>query len=1197
MAEKPVRQLIAGAESQTEFYPKQLMQNILDGEAGENLYAYLSKFNHINAGYVTSATAARNAIPEIYRKTGFIITYYLNEKPTTEQFIGNKENAGSDNWLDNSYWQLVDGIGEVDSNSITLSQLSKEVIDLLGKGNNNIVNYPDGEDLTEVDACGGNSKQEINILKFADKKYNAANFSGLGRVYLRKNLVEVEESDGTKVTKNVLTQEMISNANTRYIIQYDYDLNREEITIPEGCVLDFQGGSFNNGTINLNSCDLKGNIRFSAIVYNFRDNIVHNIYNNYINDSLNNTLTNNDAVLFIDKTILWKKINNGDDIISLDNKKTLSIVGINKEISKLILETDNVNSTREWFNSSLYGKSFNIKDITIIRKGNLTPSANVGAVFTVPFINAIIKDCEFIQDINTKLCADNYGQGTAMFGVSVPGVLATDDFTISSITNGSSGYYIVSVLETINNNIDLFNSIAIVNTEGKIISYGYAYGPANSIKNAIYIKANNLDISTAYKIKIVKNNSMGSCNIINNIFRNFDCALVGSGKSYKIINNDFFNTTLRGTNNLGGNQKHTIYIQGGDCIISNNRFKGNINSPQISLTVKHNGENNENVDVNHNIFHNCPAIDIHFPVVASQSDGSTLEDIDNYYNDKLPELKYIYPHGYSIIGTIGQFKDNTIKYDYNNPASYNSILVRNYQYFNIDVYDLIDDVKALFNIIGNRFIGPVGGIASESYTTILNISNNIWKAYKDTAENTCSIQFSQGLIFKNNIIDYYAAKNCSINIISNSLINAKYPTIFENNDIRIKRASNHVFTNGLCVKNTISKNNRIEITPINTGINDLCPTDNDDYISIGNTVKFIIDDTSVPNFNDRSFYNAVYLRYTNFTKANKIFKDCVYDPAIWVVYKDSSAGRLNIFNVNASTINTKEEFVKQWNNIRLVELKAKLGLVIDNTEIGFFTGRILRNDNNKISIYPYLAGNYSYYCATLGGTLASIKDTRAVGRIMTWQKTTATFNSESFEYISLQTRGSYTDIDDIPVGICINSNTTHAPVLALATGDKVNCNIALVNGNVWNIGDVIVPNNEGVGNNKSLFIKADSIPENGIYGIMLDSGTVASDTKTYNKGDIILYNNHGYTAMMDNIHTYRDWDGEVSGYNALTSMAWKETGCSATIYGLTAKQYNNGNSSNRPLSPKIGVQYFDTTINKPIWWTGSKWVDATGADV
>lgn len=42
-----------------------------------------------------------------------------------------------------------------------------------------------------------------------------------------------------------------------------------------------------------------------------------------------------------------------------------------------------------------------------------------------------------------------------------------------------------------------------------------------------------------------------------------------------------------------------------------------------------------------------------------------------------------------------------------------------------------------------------------------------------------------------------------------------------------------------------------------------------------------------------------------------------------------------------------------------------------------------------------------------------------------------------------------------------------------------------------------------------------------------------------------------------------------------------------------------GNSTLRPVlnSEKASYQYFDTTLNKPIWWTGTKWVDATGAEV
>lgn len=99
---------------------------------------------------------------------------------------------------------------------------------------------PDDEDITLAEIDGEER------LQFKDKLYNASSYSGLGRKYLRKNMVD---------DVNVLTQAFFNNedgtakSNTRYIIQYDYDLNGATITIPEGCVLDFQGGSFSNGTI------------------------------------------------------------------------------------------------------------------------------------------------------------------------------------------------------------------------------------------------------------------------------------------------------------------------------------------------------------------------------------------------------------------------------------------------------------------------------------------------------------------------------------------------------------------------------------------------------------------------------------------------------------------------------------------------------------------------------------------------------------------------------------------------------------------------------------------------------------------------------------------------------------------------------------------------------------------------------------
>ena len=41
----------------------------------------------------------------------------------------------------------------------------------------------------------------------------------------------------------------------------------------------------------------------------------------------------------------------------------------------------------------------------------------------------------------------------------------------------------------------------------------------------------------------------------------------------------------------------------------------------------------------------------------------------------------------------------------------------------------------------------------------------------------------------------------------------------------------------------------------------------------------------------------------------------------------------------------------------------------------------------------------------------------------------------------------------------------------------------------------------------------------------------------------------------------------------------------------------SGLTEKRPKIDLVGFCYFDTTINKPIWWNGSKWVDATGAEV
>lgn len=35
-------------------------------------------------------------------------------------------------------------------------------------------------------------------------------------------------------------------------------------------------------------------------------------------------------------------------------------------------------------------------------------------------------------------------------------------------------------------------------------------------------------------------------------------------------------------------------------------------------------------------------------------------------------------------------------------------------------------------------------------------------------------------------------------------------------------------------------------------------------------------------------------------------------------------------------------------------------------------------------------------------------------------------------------------------------------------------------------------------------------------------------------------------------------------------------------------------STSRPTNPAIGDLHFDTALGKPVWWTGTGWVDANG---
>jgi hypothetical protein len=103
----------------------------------------------------------------------------------------------------------------------------------------------------------------------------------------------------------------------------------------------------------------------------------------------------------------------------------------------------------------------------------------------------------------------------------------------------------------------------------------------------------------------------------------------------------------------------------------------------------------------------------------------------------------------------------------------------------------------------------------------------------------------------------------------------------------------------------------------------------------------------------------------------------------------------------------------------------------------------------------------------------------------------------------------------------------------------------------------------------------------GIYNRIMRAN-IPPTTGTYASGDKVLRSNVNATAVVTS------WTCVTAG----TSGTWK----------ASSWHVNKDVSANRPTltSIDIGVMFFDTTLaanGKPIWWTGTVWVDALGASV
>ena len=351
----------------------------------------------------------------------------------------------------------------------------------------------------EEDVTTGNG-----ILKFKDKEYSSSNFSGLGRKYLRKNII-----DG----KNILTQDMINSSNTIYIIQYDYDLNEETITIPEGCTLKFEGGSISNGTLNganVNICNSSNLIIFKGV--SFEDNFTNYINVNWFESTsfstalqlainMSNTIYIPKGTYIMDSTVYVHAGTHiiGDNSGELDSSTLGTTITSNKELASLLAAESGANT----YYVTIENISFNGN--SLVNRGasfNLDRSGN--------FSHLYINNCTFL---GFKGIALSYQYGWVSYinkcsfwnnGQAFYAADAANSLKIlnSVITKNNYGIVIANSLNIIISNSVIENNynfgIAIASCKGVVISNNYFEGGSN--------EGYNMDDYTIYSDIIITNN-------------------------------------------------------------------------------------------------------------------------------------------------------------------------------------------------------------------------------------------------------------------------------------------------------------------------------------------------------------------------------------------------------------------------------------------------------------------------------------------------------------------------------------------------------------------------------------------------------------------------------------------------------------------------------------------------------------------
>lgn len=359
---------------------------------------------------------------------------------------------------------------KVDEQDAKLSELGSEISEFKKSITDQVNNYRPIEitgDVTNAADEEDLTSDEHNLLKLKNRN----NLDGMGYIILRKNKTFAEQ----------LTQ-----TNTIYEVRYNFDLNGEEVTIPEGCVLDFQGGSLNNGVVVGNST-----VIVAHLVKIFDSVFLGGSFLGSGHPEWYGTIVGEKSVCLIESmTSLYKGYSNielqegkyyvhsGKSIQcrSLEGKgrnTIIEVTGYTDDYTPFILGRLGGSPTERTWNQTIRGLRIEMRELDVLRTSCLSIGATTRCLIdNITCWNYAVRKSEFsATDLSNP---ENY----CNYGIVVNGAIELTSMT-NFVSSGDIGVYFKTSADV----FTMLNGYIESNNFGFGGMYGYPIGTNSSISN------------------------------------------------------------------------------------------------------------------------------------------------------------------------------------------------------------------------------------------------------------------------------------------------------------------------------------------------------------------------------------------------------------------------------------------------------------------------------------------------------------------------------------------------------------------------------------------------------------------------------------------------------------------------------------------------------------------------------------------